>query len=209
MMMFAILVLFYCQLVSCYINPVIDSNNPDPSAIALPDGSGYLAVATSNHANDAASQDAFPIYYSRDMVDWELRGHVFPAGGWPVWCSNNMWAPEIHWVNGRFLAYFSCSEPNSRHSVGVAVPVSEDDPFGPYVDALGVPMIYHNEDSVLGCIDQHYFKDPKTGKDYITWKTDQLLPLKTSLVYIQEITSNGTAFKEGSYKVRILEANLE
>ena len=85
---------------SCYINPVIDSNNPDPSAISLP-GGGFLAVATSNHVTDGAVEDAFPIYYSDNLVDWELRGHVFEAGNWPVWCSNNMWAPEIHFVNGK------------------------------------------------------------------------------------------------------------
>ena len=83
---------------------MIDSNNPDPSAIALPDG-GYLAVATSNHANEPDNQDAFPIYYSDDLVTWELRGHVFPAGTWPVYCDRNMWAPEIHYVNDRYIIY--------------------------------------------------------------------------------------------------------
>ena len=85
-----------------YTNPVIDSNNPDPSAIALPDG-GYLAVATSNHASVSSGEDAFPIYYSDDLVDWELKGHVFPSGLWPGYCDRNMWAPEIHHVNGRLI----------------------------------------------------------------------------------------------------------
>ena len=54
-----------------------------------------------------------------------------------------MWAPEIHHVNGRFLAYFSCAAPNARHSIGVAV--SQTDSYlGPYLD-LGVPLVYHNE----------------------------------------------------------------
>ena len=51
---------------------MIDSNNPDPSAIALPTG-GYLAVATSNLATDGATEPAFPIYFSPDLVDWELQ----------------------------------------------------------------------------------------------------------------------------------------
>ena len=141
-----------------YTNPVIDSNNPDPAVLALP-GGGYLAVATSNYATNSAAEDAFPIYHSANLVDWELRGHVFPAGAWPAYCDRNMWAPEIHRVNGRcgpvlaprrppcvccrYLAYFSCSAPNSRHSVGVAV--AGEDPFGLYVDPLGVPLIFHNE----------------------------------------------------------------
>ena len=52
---------------------MIDSNNPDPAVLSLPDG-GYLAVATSNHATDSATQDAFPIYFSDDLVHWELQG---------------------------------------------------------------------------------------------------------------------------------------
>ena len=94
-------------------------------------------MATSDHVTDPLTEDVFPIYYSNNLVDWELTGHVFPAGGWPQFCDKNMWAPEIHNVNGRwkwtiyfnfhllsnyfrYLAYFSCSAPNSRHSIGVA-----------------------------------------------------------------------------------------
>ena len=33
-----------------YQNPIIDSNIPDPSVLALPDGSGYVLVSTSNYA---------------------------------------------------------------------------------------------------------------------------------------------------------------
>ena len=121
---------------------MIDSNNPDPSVIALPSG-GYLAVATSNHTTDKNTEPAFPIYYSDNLIDWELQEYVFPPGSWPVWCEQNMWAPEIHHVNGRFLAYFSCAAANARHSIGVAVSQS-DSYLGPYQD-LGVPLVYHNE----------------------------------------------------------------
>ena len=33
-----------------YTNPVIDYNTPDPGVLALPDGSGYVLVSTSNYA---------------------------------------------------------------------------------------------------------------------------------------------------------------
>ena len=73
--------------------------------------------------------------------------------------------------------------------------------WGPMLTPLGVPMIYHNEDSVVGCLDQTYFKDPETGRDYIIWKTDDILPvIRTGVIYIQEIEEGGTAFAEGSEK---------
>jgi beta-xylosidase len=90
-----------------YTNPVISCNNPDPGVLRLPDGSGYAAVATSNFALRSRGDPAFPLYHSADLVTWSPRGHVFPAGAWPVWAEENMWAPEIHVVNGRFVVYFT------------------------------------------------------------------------------------------------------
>ena len=185
----------------CYTNPVIDSDNPDPSAIALPTG-GYIVVAT--HGT-WSSDDAFSIHYSPDLVSWELQGYIFPGGSWPSWCDHNMWAPEIRYVSGRYLAYFSCAAANGRRSVGVAV--SQTDSYlGPYED-IGVPLVYHNEDSVVGCLDQSYFKDPVTGKDYLLWKTDKLVPLIIGVIYIQELEENGIALKNGSSKVKILQVD--
>ena len=80
---------------SVYTNPVVDANFPDPGVLALP-GKGYAVVVSSGE-----EPDAFPLAYSLDLVQWEHMGHVFPAGSWPVWAATNMWAPEIHLVNGR------------------------------------------------------------------------------------------------------------
>ena len=54
---------------SCYTNPVIATNYPDPGVLKLPDGSGFVMVATSNHAKKC--EDVFPILFSKDMVNWE------------------------------------------------------------------------------------------------------------------------------------------
>ena len=66
----------------------------------------------------------------------------------------------------------------------------------------------HVQDSIAGPIDQHYFKDPLSGKDYLIWKTDELvLPFNPSVVYIQELAESGTAFAEGSVKTKILQTD--
>ena len=223
-----------------YTNPVIDSNNPDPAALALP-GGGYLAVATSNYATNSAAEDAFPIYHSADLVDWELRGHVFPAGAWPAYCDRNMWAPEIHRVNGR-CGPVPAPSPRTA-TVSVQVPGllllqrPQQPPLGgrgrggggslrlvrgPAGGAAHLPQRgaaqqpgstdtecgHHVQDSIAGPIDQHYFKDPLSGKDYLIWKTDELvLPFNPSVVYIQELAESGTAFAEGSVKTKILQTD--
>ena len=60
--------------VKYYSNPVIRSNAPDPSVVRLVDGSGWLTVTTSDHSSRYDSDPrAFPLYYSRDLINWELR----------------------------------------------------------------------------------------------------------------------------------------
>ena len=63
------------------------------------------------------------------------------------------------------------------------------------------------QDSVVGCLDQTYFQDPVTGKHYLLWKTDKLVPLIIGIIYIQELDETGLAFKEGSSKVAVLQVD--
>ena len=79
-----------------YTNPVVDSDNPDPAVTWVPEAGLYLAATT--HGDQGA---AFSLLTSPDLVTWVGAGHVFPAGEWPAYCATNMWAPEIHSVNGR------------------------------------------------------------------------------------------------------------
>ena len=59
---------------SFYVNPVIRENAPDPGVVRLADGSGWVAVTTSDHSSrHAADPRAFPMYFSTDLIHWELR----------------------------------------------------------------------------------------------------------------------------------------
>ena len=55
-----------------YINPVVDSNHPDPGTLALLSG-GYGVVSTSNYAQDNEGP-AFPLMFSTNLIDWEAVG---------------------------------------------------------------------------------------------------------------------------------------
>ena len=60
----------------------------------------------------------------------------------------------------------------------------------------------------MGCLDQSYFKDPQTGQDYILWKTDEIaFPIRTGVIYIQELQPSGTALLEGSVKQLMIEVD--
>merc|ERR1712064_151568 len=69
------------QSVQFYTNPVIKQNAPDPSVVRLADGTGWVAIVTSDHSSRYAHDPrAFPLYYSRDLINWELRSWVFGEG---------------------------------------------------------------------------------------------------------------------------------
>lgn len=187
-----------------YTNPVIHSNTPDPGVTRLKDGSGWVAVATSDFATRANKSSAFPMYFSRDLVSWELRAMVFTPATWPHWAEDSMWAPELHNVNGRYIVYFTARETNGQLACGAAV-AQTSDPFGPYLD-IGRPLV-QPEDSLGGAIDPHYFKDPLTDKDYLLWKEDKPLSLQPSIIYLSELAPSGVFLK--SKPVVLLRSNFE
>ena len=66
------------NLISGYVNPVIDQDNPDPGALLLPDNT-YVALTTTGN-----SDNALRINFSRDLVHWNIKGYVFEGKSkWP------------------------------------------------------------------------------------------------------------------------------
>ena len=188
-----------------YTNPVIRENAPDPSVVRLRDGSGWVAVVTSDHSSRYSSDPrAFPLYFSSDLIHWQLRSWVFTRDTWPGWAQDNMWAPELHNVNGRYIVYFVARDMRGQTVSGAAV-AAGDDPFGPYLD-IGRPLLTATE-SVGGAIDPHYFKDPQSGPDYLLRKEDKPLAFQASIIYIRELHPSGVFFVGPA--VEILKSSLD
>ena len=81
---------------------------------------------------------------------------VFTHDKRPEWAYRDFWAPEIHFVNGTYLAYFSARQKSdNRLAIGVAISQNPTNPFGPYED-FGQPII----EGEPGVIDIHWFRDP-------------------------------------------------
>src|SRR5215203_1061890 len=59
------------QTGAVYTNPVLAGDYPDPSVIRV--GKDYYATATSSEWSPE-----FPVLHSRDLVNWNLAGVVFP-----------------------------------------------------------------------------------------------------------------------------------
>eukprot|EP01089_Gocevia_fonbrunei_P002703 TRINITY_DN12611_c0_g1_i1.p1 TRINITY_DN12611_c0_g1~~TRINITY_DN12611_c0_g1_i1.p1 ORF type:complete len:336 (-),score=66.87 TRINITY_DN12611_c0_g1_i1:1-1008(-) len=161
---FLLLVFFVAssQALVYYTNPIVpDSNNPDPGAIYDEETKRYYVATT----NTQGGEGVFPIRSSANLVDWTLVTHIFPKrSDWPVWADDTaFWAPEIHKIDGHFVAYFVARNKGGILCVGAA---SSPHVTGPFKDR-GEPLIYTPG---MGNIDPTYHEAGKVR--YLVWKED-------------------------------------
>lgn len=122
----------------------------------------YYIVVTSNDA-----PNSFPILRSKDLLNWNLAGFVFPEGKKPEWAAegesvSDYWAPEMHRVGSEFRVYFTAREKETRKlSIGIA---KSSHPSGSFI-AEKKPIKNNN------VIDPHVFvEDDNTT--FLYWKED-------------------------------------
>lgn len=159
------------------VNPVLPGDRPDPTVIKV--GDTFWASATSNEW-----APLFPIFKSKDLVNWELVTYVFPEGS-PEWAYKNFWAPELSYdeEQDKVYAYYTARDEDSdRLSVAVA---SADNPEGPYTDHG--PLVAQE----LGSIDAYEARD-ENGTLYLLWKEDGNSQGKPTPMWAQEITEDRT-----------------
>lgn len=90
-----------------YRNPVLYADYSDPDVVR--DGKDYYLIASSFHF-----VPGIPILHSRDLVHWEIAGHVLPrltfdprydmTGGMRY--AGGVWAPAVRFHDGLFYLYF-------------------------------------------------------------------------------------------------------
>jgi xylan 1,4-beta-xylosidase len=134
-----------------YRNPVIAGDFADPSVIRV--GDTYYAVGTSSEWGPA-----YPIYTSKNLIDWEYVGPVFDT--LPVWTMGSFWAPELYFRNGVYYCYYTARRKYDKQSyIGVATTTDLRKGFKDH----GVIIEWTKE-----AIDAFVVEDK--GKLYITWK---------------------------------------
>ena len=167
-----------------YKNPVIATSLPDPTIIQASDGTFYL-YATEDIRNT-------PIYASTNLIDWTYKGTAFtnttrpdfePKGG--------LWAPDINYINGQYVLYYSMSVWGGEWTCGVGVAVA-DAPTGPFTDKG--KLFRSNEIDVQNSIDPFYIEEG--GKKYLFWGSFRG-------IYAIELSDDGLSLKPDAEKVRI------
>lgn len=139
----------------CYTNPVIDHDAPDPTVQRAENGLFYLYATGGNTS----------VYKSGDLVHWEYVGHAYKNEEKPAWEPNaGIWAPDINYINGKYVMYYSMSKWGGGKTCGIGVSVSGT-PEGPFTD-LG-KLFRSYEIDVHNSIDPFYIED--NGRKYLFW----------------------------------------
>jgi len=133
-----------------YTNPVLHPDNyPNVSSAADPfvfkdtDGTYYCYV----------TGGGFPVFSSRDLVNWTHRGNAFPRSR-AKWANINFWAPEVVKIGDTYYLNYTgaVSDPEPKR-IGLATSKS---PVGPFDDVSTEPFYSLG---AKGCIDSHIFID--------------------------------------------------
>jgi hypothetical protein len=169
-------------------NPVVQTCfTADPAPMVYND---TVYLYTGHDEDDATGFKMFnwKCYTSTDMVNWTDRGTIASTAifSWAV--KNSAWAPQCIFRNGKF--YFYCpvaQKKNGNMSIGVAI---SDSPTGPFVDALGKPLIARGRQD----IDPTVFIDDD-GQAYLYWGNPDVYYVKLNN---DMISYSGEVVKEPS-----------
>ena len=169
----------YFKIGMTYTNPIITfSSAADPTVIRTDEGFYLYATQTNDYW--------IPIYFSKDLVNWEFKRSAFrnatrpkpdvlPDGG-------AFWAPEIRYINGKYVLYFSWAKWGDGSKSYTAVATS-DSPVGDFLNAK--PLLI-TDDFGSNCIDQFYYEED--GKKY-------MFVGSFNGIYVTELTDDGLSVK--------------
>ena len=171
----------YFKIGMTYTNPVITfSSAADPTVIRTDEGFYLYATQTNSYW--------IPIYFSKDLVNWEFKSafrkatrpteDVLPGGG-------AFWAPEIRYINGKYVLYFSWAKWGDG-SISYTAVATSDSPVGDFLNAK--PLLI-TDDFGSNCIDQFYYEED--GKKY-------MFVGSFNGIYVTELTDDGLSVKRGA-----------
>jgi len=134
-------------------------------------------------------------FSSYDLVNWTKHPHVLDIRD-VKWAAYSVWAPSIIAANDKYYLFFSANDiQNDGEYGGIGVTVS-DKPEGPFVDAIGKPLISKFYNGAQP-IDQFAFRDTD-GSMYLYyggWRHCNVAKLSDDLLSIIPFI-DGQTFKE-------------
>ena len=170
--------------------PILDGFTADPSIRVF--GDAYYVYPTSDKPNWMTTD--FSVWSSKNLIDWKKEGMVLDVAHDLKWANIKAWAPDCVERNGKFYFYFV-----ANGKIGVA---AADKPTGPFVDALGQPLIVRTNLVKTYPIDPNPFIDDD-GQAYLYFGngTPTVFKLKPDMITLDgdPRTIHLNQFREGIF----------
>ena len=168
-----------------YNNPVISNNTADPSVIRADNGIFYL------YSTESTVFPNVPIYKSIDLVNWYFVGTAFTDETRPVSFDGSIWAPDINYIDGKYVLYYSMSRWGGEWDCGIGVAVAEY-PWGPFREHA--KLFDSRQIGVQNSIDPFFIED--NGEKYLFWGSHHG-------IFGIRLSEDGLSIHEGATKFQI------
>jgi beta-xylosidase len=138
--------------------PILDGFTADPAIRVF--GGTYYVYPTSDKPNWLTTD--FSVWSSKNLINWKKERMILDVAHGLKWANIKAWAPDCIERDGTYFFYF-CAD--GKIGVGTA-----KSPAGPFVDALGKPLLDRKADPRMttNTIDPYPFIDDD-GQAYLYW----------------------------------------
>ncbi|MFL6119198.1 family 43 glycosylhydrolase [Actinophytocola sp.] len=172
-------------------NPFVDGWYADPDVAIY--GNQYWVFPTSSRPYE--EQTYLDAFSSPDLVNWTKHPNVLTVAN-VSWAHKAVWAPAPIARNGKYYLYFAANDIQSNAELGGIGVAVADRPEGPYVDAIGRPLIGQFVNGAQP-IDQDVFID-SDGRAYMYyggWGHANVVRLGDDMVSLGTF-DDGTTYRE-------------
>jgi GH43 family beta-xylosidase len=172
-------------------NPFVDGWYADPD-VAIYNNRYWVFPTSSRPYSEQTYLDAFS---SPDLINWTKHPNVLTTAN-VSWAHRAVWAPAPVQRNGKYYLYFAANDIQSNSETGGIGVAVADRPEGPYVDAIGKPLIGQFVNGAQP-IDQDVFID-SDGQAYMYyggWGHANVVKLNNDMTSLGRF-DDGSAFKE-------------
>ncbi len=178
-----------------YLNPVLDTDFPDPAIIKV--GGTYWAYATQTFLANGLRIN-IQSASSPDLVRWTYGADALPAK--PAWSTVtwNFWAPHVTYAaeQNKYIMYYSADSSSDRNQqfmcIGIATATV---PQGPFTD-IGRPLVCGPG---FSHIDPMAYDDPVSSKHYLYWGS------ASQPIVVRELAADRISFAAGSSEIPLLQ----
>ncbi|KAM7185113.1 putative Arabinoxylan arabinofuranohydrolase [Naviculisporaceae sp. PSN 640] len=150
-------------------NPIIQTiYTADPAPYVYNDTLWLFADHDEDNASSFFLMKEWRLYSSTDVVNWQDHGTIASLSSTFKWATDRAWAPQTIERNGIFYMYCPVQLSSGAMAIGVATSKSIT---GPYVDAIGRPLVQNNNIDPTVWIDDD-------GQAYMYWANPGLYYVK-------------------------------